>query len=104
MMTEDQKKKTDTTVGAASTTGTVGSDDTGHPVACLVSDILACYASVSNLPTLDPSPQVDALFGQLVHLCRQTPTDATTARVCVPSHPGEPSLPEYCKNPEGSLC
>lgn len=70
---------------ANATTATTASPAPGDPVACFVSDILQCYRSLSELPALDPCPQVDALFGQLVHLCRQTPADATAARVGVPS-------------------
>lgn len=80
-MSEDKNKNTGTTVAAAGTIGSASADGAGDPVAYLISDILACYYSLSNLPTLDPSPPVDALFGQLVHLCRQTPSDAATARV-----------------------
>lgn len=83
-MSEDNNKNTGTTVAAAGTIGSASADGAGDPVAFLISDILACYYSLSNLPTLDPSPPVDALFGQLVHLCRQTPSDAATARVCIP--------------------
>lgn len=84
MMSKYKNKNTGTTIAAAGTIGIASAAGAGDPVACLISDILACYYSLSNLPTLDPSPQVDALFGQLVHSCRQTSSDATTAKVCVP--------------------
>lgn len=80
MISEDQNT-------ASTTTTADTADGTGAPgdavASCLVSGILACYDSLSKFATLDPCPAVDSLFGKLVHLCRQTPTDATTARVCV---------------------
>lgn len=51
------------------------------PITPSISEILACYRGLSTLATLDPSPQVDALFGRLVYLCRQTPDNATAAKV-----------------------
>lgn len=82
-------------IGTGSTgtagTGTDTADGTGATAgattswSCIVSDILACYCSLSEVDTLDPCPYVDALFGRLVHLCLQTPADATTARVGVSS-------------------
>ena len=51
------------------------------PITPSISEILACYRGLSKLATLDPSPQVDALFGRLVYLCRQTPDNATAAKV-----------------------
>lgn len=51
------------------------------PITPSISEILACYRGLSKMATLDPSPQVDALFGRLVYLCRQTPDNATAAKV-----------------------
>ena len=51
------------------------------PITPSISEILAIYRGLSKLATLDPSPQVDALFGRLVYLCRQTPDNATAAKV-----------------------
>ena len=50
----------------------------------ILAEILSCYRALSKLPTLDPSPQVNALFGKLVQLCSQTPDDATATKVCRP--------------------
>ena len=55
----------------------------GDDVSCLINEILTCYWALSELPALDPCPQVDALFGRLILLCRQTPDDATAAKVGV---------------------
>lgn len=47
----------------------------------LKADILSCYGALCKLSSLDPSPQVNALFGELVGLCRQTPNEVTTDMV-----------------------
>lgn len=66
-----------------STNGNIGyaMSPSQAPITPSISEILACYRGLSTLATLDPSPQVDALFGRLVYLCRQTPDNATAAKV-----------------------
>lgn len=52
---------------------------------CLIEEILLCYQCLSEVPTLDPSPTVDRLFGELVRLCSsQTIDEATVAMVGPP--------------------
>ena len=62
-------------------TGTAAMLFSEAPITPSISEILACYRGLSKLATLDPSPQVDALFGRLVYLCRQTPDKVTVAKV-----------------------
>lgn len=57
------------------------SKTSGELVSCLVDDIFTSYLALSELPALDPSPKVNALFGKLVNLCQQTLDDATVSKV-----------------------
>ncbi|KAL8682541.1 MAG: hypothetical protein Q9186_001394 [Xanthomendoza sp. 1 TL-2023] len=52
-------------------------------VTSLVADILACYLQLSQLPNLRPSPQVNHLFEDLVHLCCYSLDEDITTKASV---------------------
>ncbi|KAL8805104.1 MAG: hypothetical protein Q9182_002194 [Xanthomendoza sp. 2 TL-2023] len=56
-------------------------------VTSLVTEILACYLQLSQLPTLRPSPQVNNLFEDLVHLCCYSLDEDITKKASVLTHP-----------------
>ncbi|MCJ1363295.1 putative 26S proteasome regulatory subunit [Acarospora aff. strigata] len=43
--------------------------------------ILELHTALSQLPTLEPSPRVNSLFGKLVDLCAQTLDESLTAKI-----------------------
>ena len=58
--------------------------------------ILELHTALSQLPTLEPSPRVNSLFGKLVDLCAQTLDESLTAKVsCLP--PLRPERPSGCR-------
>ena len=46
-----------------------------------IAAILKVHHALSQLPSLDPSPEVNSLFGELVALCIQTPDELVTTTV-----------------------
>lgn len=46
-----------------------------------IAAILNVHNALSQLPNLDPSPEVNSLFSELVALCVQTPDEQVTATV-----------------------
>lgn len=54
-----------------------------------IAAILNVHNALSQLPSLDPSPEVNSLFSELVALCLQTPDEQVTATVCC-------SFPRVC--------
>lgn len=60
----------------------ITNDTSECSLACFhIKDILACFLALSQLPDLNPSPEVDSLFGKLVHLCRQMPGERIVNKV-----------------------
>lgn len=54
----------------------------GDCVSCYVNEILDCYYKLSQSPNLEPSPNINSLFGRLVGLCSQIPNEAITSQAC----------------------
>ncbi|KAL7268085.1 hypothetical protein RUND412_009307 [Rhizina undulata] len=46
-----------------------------------ITSILELYAGLSKIEKLDPSPEVNSLFGKLVSICAQIPDEAVTNRI-----------------------
>lgn len=46
-----------------------------------IAAILNVHHALSQLPSLDPSPEVNSLFNELVALCIQTPDELVTTTV-----------------------
>ena len=53
-------------------------------VSYYVDNILACYNELAKLPILEPSPQVNNAFENLVEICAGVPGDTIVERVGVP--------------------
>ena len=54
-------------------------------VPALVSQVLACYVQLSQLPSLRPSSQVNGIFEDLVYLCCYTCDEAVTEKASIVS-------------------
>lgn len=50
-------------------------------VASLISEISSCFITLDQVQDLNPSPQLNALFGKLVSVCLQTPGEEITNQV-----------------------
>lgn len=56
-------------------------------ITTLISEISSCFITLDQVQDLNPSPQVNALFGKLVSLCLQTPGEEITNQVTLLSFP-----------------
>ena len=56
----------------------------GDCVECLIEEIVSCYTSLSQLPGLAPSPEVNGLFTKLVRICSQTLDESVITAVGPP--------------------
>lgn len=54
----------------------------GDHVSCLVDEILACCAELSEFPDLKPCAKVNKAFEKLVGLCSQCPGEDVVTKVC----------------------
>lgn len=46
-----------------------------------VSTVIGLYRRLSGLANLDPAPEVNAIFGRLVTVCKETPDEIITNKV-----------------------
>ncbi|KAL0637682.1 hypothetical protein Q9L58_003242 [Maublancomyces gigas] len=53
-------------------------DDTAEKYILTIVDL---YEKLSKLPKLDPSPEVNSIFGKLVSVCAETPSEAIAEKV-----------------------
>lgn len=53
-------------------------DDTAEKYILTIVDL---YEKLSKLPKLDPSPEVNNIFGKLVSVCAETPSEAIAEKV-----------------------
>ena len=54
----------------------------GDRVSCLIDEILACCADLSEFPDLKPCVKVNKTFEKLVGLCSQCPGEDVVTKVC----------------------
>ncbi len=47
----------------------------------LIADIITCYVALAQIPSLDPSSEVNCLFEKLVHICCQVPAEGVILKV-----------------------
>lgn len=52
-------------------------------IASFIKDISTCFVALTQIQDLSPSPQVNALFGQLVSLCLQAPGETIVSQVAL---------------------
>ncbi|MCJ1469130.1 putative 26S proteasome regulatory subunit [Pseudocyphellaria aurata] len=70
-----------------------------------IAAILNVHHALSQLPNLDPSPEVNSLFSELVALCIQTPDEQVAARILSDGRINRiiPHLRQLCSEGESQL-